>query len=659
MEVKILKLRMANFKGIKALEIDMEGKDVAVYGQNATGKTTLFDAFTWCLFGKDSTDKTDFWVKPHDENGEEIHFLETVVELWLLIDGKLQSFRHMVAENWVKKNGEADRVYSGNTHSYWVNDVSKSAGEYTKVVSQIVSPEVFRLITNPMAFNAVKWEKRREFLLKLSPVDVDQIMLGKTEYQPIRDAMEQHGTDIYGVRKVKQDARKRDNAEMDQIPVRISEQTATRDALGDCNVEAARAEITSIDSQIEQIEAAMSSGTEIIEQIKAKAAAVAQAESALRNAKMAEYRARTDAHGKASTELATVKARLKSAKITLDDIEVRTLRDQEELDRLNEQLVSTREEWYRVDDEKAPEYEGSTTCPTCGQELPADQIEQAKARFLQRFEEDKTRRLDSISKQGRSISDQIKRLEERMSRDKVDAEKLRATVAEDKPKITGLEAEVAALSGEPDYSQSKAIQQLEEKLAAAKAEYEQAASGQAPADDTLVQRKRDLIARKNDLMKVEAKRQQLDICNTRIAELEKRQQALGVQIADTEQFLMLVDKFVAERCSLLEESINSLFPSVRWSLFERQINGGMKDTCICLIGGVQFSDANNAARINAGLEIIGVLSKHYGVTVPVFIDNAEAVNSLQKMEAQRIALVVTKNDEVLRVESGIQNEEVA
>lgn len=232
-------------------------------------------------------------------------------------------------------------------------------------------------------------------------------------------------------------------------------------------------------------------------------------------------------------------------------------------------------------------------------------------------------------------------------------------MAADEPKITGLEAEVAALSGEPDYSQSKVIQQFEEKLKAAKEAYEQAMDSQAPADEALIQKKRDLIARKNELMKVEAKKQQLDICNTRIAELEKRQQALGVQIADTEQFLMLVDKFVAERCSLLEESINSLFPSVRWSLFERQINGGMKDTCICLIGGVQFSDANNAARINAGLEIICVLSKHYGVTVPVFIDNAEAVNSLQKMEAQRIALVVTMNDETLRVERGIPNEEVA
>ena len=134
MDARIRRLKLENFKGISAREIVMDGSNVSVYGQNATGKTTLFDAFTWCLFGKDSTDAQDFWVKPHDANGDEIHNLETVVELDLLVDGLPQKFRHSMEEKWVKKNGEADRVYSGNTHNYWVNDVSKSAKEYEKTL---------------------------------------------------------------------------------------------------------------------------------------------------------------------------------------------------------------------------------------------------------------------------------------------------------------------------------------------------------------------------------------------------------------------------------------------------------------------------------------------------------------------------------------------
>lgn len=659
MNVRILRMKLANFKGIKALEIDMDGSDVAVYGQNATGKTTLFDAFTWCLFGKDSTDKSDFWVKPHDENGEEIHNLETVVEVWLIVDGKPQSFRHMVAENWVKKNGETDRVYSGNTHSYWVNDVSRSATEYTKMVGLMVKPDVFRLITNPMAFNAVKWEKRREFLLKLSPVDVDQIMLAKTEYTPIREAMEAHGTDVYGVKKVKLEQRKRDNTELDQIPVRISEQTATRDQLGECDVEAAMQEIRQIDEQIMQIDSEMSSGDDVVKQIRTLADALAQAQGELRTAQMEEFSARSEAYSKAATDLAAVKTRLRTSKIVLEDVEKRMKSNEKCLKSLNSLLARAREEWYEVDDEDAPEYTGGSTCPTCGQPLPSDQIERAKANFIIRFEETKEQRLEDISKRGTGYSEQIKSLEQTMASDRVDAEKLRASIAADEPRVSGLVAEVESLKGEPDYSRSEKIQQINGKIEAAKTAYEEALSAKTPSNDHLVAKKKELIERKNELAAVRAKKQQFDICNTRIAELEERQRALGIQIADAEQFLMLIDQFVTERCGLLEESINSMFPTVRWSLFERQINGGMKDTCICLIGGVQFTDANNAARINAGLEIIGVLSKHYGVTVPVFIDNAEAVNRLQPMDAQQIALVVTANDKELRVERCDMSEEVA
>ena len=52
--MKILNLTLQNFKGIRNFSLDTQGKDVNIYGNNATGKTSLFDAYTWSLFGKDS-----------------------------------------------------------------------------------------------------------------------------------------------------------------------------------------------------------------------------------------------------------------------------------------------------------------------------------------------------------------------------------------------------------------------------------------------------------------------------------------------------------------------------------------------------------------------------------------------------------------------------
>lgn len=649
MDARIKRLKLENFKGIKSREIVMDGENISVYGQNATGKTTLFDAFTWCLFGKDSTDAQDFWVKPHDENGEEIHNLETVVELDLLIDGMTQKFRHSVEEKWVKKNGEADRVYSGNTHSYWVNDVSKSAKEYETAVSSIVDQNVFRLITNPMAFNALKWDKRREFLLSISPVNVDEIMLARSEYAPIKEAMEIHKTDIYGIKKVKAEAKKRDNEEMAQLPIRISEQTNTRNALGDCDVDAAKAEIEHIDNQIEELDSVLNAGSEIIETIRKKSMEVANAEAALNEVKKSETNARREAYSKVNAELATLKMKVNAAEMTLADINARTVKNEDEEKHAAAMIDFFRKQWYAIDDRK-PEINVNTVCPVCGQDLPEEKIEEAKRKYLAQFEEKKTAELTQVDKDGKFYAEQLKKVQERIEKDKADVEEIQKMISESEPRIVGLNAELQALQGDPDFSSNLTIKALEEALEARKTEYQTLLDGQKPVDEEKVERKRRLVAIKNDLLGVEAKKKQYDICTTRINELEKRQKDLGIQIADTERFLMLIDKFITERCGLLEETINHLFPTVRWSLFERQINGGIKDTCVCLINGVQFSDANNAARINAGLEIIGVLSKAYGVSVPVFIDNAEAVNRLYNTDAQRISLVVTLEDKDLRIE---------
>lgn len=224
MNVRIQKMSIENFKGIKNLEIRFDGQNAVIYGDNATGKTSLFDAFLWLLFGKDSSDRSDFGVKPYDANGQEIHNLETVVEAELEIDGlKVATLKHLLKENWVKKNGQSEQVFSGNQHKYWINGISHSASDYEKFVVGIAPKKIFPLITNPMAFNALKWQDRRDVLLKLCPVDVDSILLTRPEYIGIAEEIVQRGTDIYGLKKLKREQKSRDDKEIEQIPVRIAE----------------------------------------------------------------------------------------------------------------------------------------------------------------------------------------------------------------------------------------------------------------------------------------------------------------------------------------------------------------------------------------------------------------------------------------------------
>ena len=138
----------------------------------------------------------------------------------------------------------------------------------------------------------------------------------------------------------------------------------------------------------------------------------------------------------------------------------------------------------------------------------------------------------------------------------------------------------------------------------------------------------------------------------RITELEREQRDKAARIAELEQLMALVEKFVQDRCSALEDSINAKFPTVRWKLFERQINGGIADTCQAYLPGrdglVPYGTANTAAQINGDIEIVNVLSQHYGLCLPLFADNAERVNTLAPTDAQLISLSVSR-DEVLNI----------
>jgi len=70
-----------------------------------------------------------------------------------------------------------------------------------------------------------------------------------------------------------------------------------------------------------------------------------------------------------------------------------------------------------------------------------------------------------------------------------------------------------------------------------------------------------------------------------------------------------------------------------------------------MVDGVPYrSDLNTAAKINAGLDIINTMQGFYGVTAPIFIDNAEGINSILETPAQTILLRVTR-DKKLKVTS--------
>ena len=164
-KIKLLSMRIQNFKGCKDRKIEF-GDKTRIFGANATGKTTVFDSFTWLLFGKDSLGSTDFDVRPLDADGKMINSIEISVEAKISVDSDEYELKKVQKQKWVKKHGTDTRVFQGNVNEFEINGYPKSQKDFKDFISGIVDEDVFNMITNPNAFNALAWKKQREILMK-------------------------------------------------------------------------------------------------------------------------------------------------------------------------------------------------------------------------------------------------------------------------------------------------------------------------------------------------------------------------------------------------------------------------------------------------------------------------------------------------------------
>ena len=151
-KVKLLKLSLTNFKGIKNFEAVFNGT-TKIYGDNATGKTTLVDAFTWLLFGKDSTGRKEFSIKTYDKENHVIHKLDHEVTGIFEVDGEEMNLKRVFREKWVTRRGSSEPELQGHETLFFWNDVPMQAKEYQAKVDQVISEDTFRMLTSPFYFN--------------------------------------------------------------------------------------------------------------------------------------------------------------------------------------------------------------------------------------------------------------------------------------------------------------------------------------------------------------------------------------------------------------------------------------------------------------------------------------------------------------------------
>lgn len=635
-ELKLLKLRLANFKGCKSLEINTDGKNINIYGDNETGKTTLFDAFMWLMFDKDSLGRKDFNIKTLDQKGNVITGLDHEVEGVFDVDGIELSLKKIYREVYTRKRGSATEEFTGHTTDYFINDVPSKKSEYENRIKSIAPEALFRLLTNPLHFNEqLHWQERRKILFEMcGDVTNEEIFESNKNLQELADILKSRSIDEY--KKIVIAKRKEINEQLTKIPVRIDEAEKGKPEASSSDfeeIEKSISEISTKENELREKLQLVKSGGGITEKQKE----IAEIETQI-------IKSENEARNKANEEIGKLQLKLTTAKsalrdyLSIKDSTTKTIELKKKTITCQEQKIQGLRSKYAEISKKV--FENNCSCPTCGQQLPDEKIEEAKANFNR----DRSEKLQAINDEGKGLKIELEAEKKEISELETKLADYAQQEIETEKKIKEIEKEIE--DTKPIIDDLSLITKKDALLK----EIEEIKSGSV-ADIEKIEKELAALGEAKSLLQNEvAKKEQLESVDKRIKELRQQQKELAKEFEKYEAQLFLVEEFTKAKIELLDEKINSHFVNARFKLFDEQINGGLQECCQTTYKGVPYTDLNNAGRINIGLEIISVLSAHYGFYAPIFVDNAESVTKLYDADSQVVRLVVSEQDKKLRIE---------
>ena len=640
--MKLTKLELLNFKGLKAFTINFNG-DVIIRGDNATGKTTVFDSVCWLLFGKDSLDRADFEIKTLD-GGEPIHKVNhEVTGTFTLDEGGTVELKRVYREKYSSPRG-GEVTMTGHTTDYFVDGVPKKEKEYKEIVNSLVDENIFKLITNPLYFNETySWQNRRKLLLEMcGDISDEDVIAEYSELKALTDILSGHSVDDH--RKVVAAKKTAINKELDMIPVRIDEALRGKPAI-DTPRDVLIQEISLATTTLETLEAdkaLLVNGHAVVDtraELKDVQRRLMARESELQMEYKKQSALKSNEYDMVVSELNNLSSKVESTKHRLDTSNRDIQRIESVIDELMHQRQQVNEDAFVMDIDEA--------CPTCGQKLPAEQIQAAREKAETNFNLRKSKRLEEINQSIELKQQDIENIKKRDAGlepvETLEAlikakELVKQTITDEIGRLTA-----PVLDDDSIYADLKAEEfMLQMKLDESNTDHSEEI---ADIDKRIATTKEHRFNLETELNKYEeAKR-----IDARVAELESQQAELAAEKSKLDEASYLMDEFVKAKVNMLEDVINSRFKLARFKMFNVMLNGNVEECCETTYKGVPYRSMNNAARINVGLDIINALTSYFKVNAPVFIDNAEAVTEFIPVNSQTIKLIVDESEPQLVV----------
>lgn len=504
--------------------------------------------------------------------------------------------------------------------------------------------ELFRALTTPDYFPSLPMDQQYRLLVKIVGTrTLAEIAAKDEEALKVVDELGQRSLDQYrqGLTYDLQRTRK----ELELIPVRLSEvqgfieQVKAKGADGKTAQRHAKAiegklrqvtqEIDSMAGVVRAENARYNDQRAYIQQLRQQRAAI---EDRIEKQNREARTLHQSLVCKAKEELEATEERHTAAK-TMLGLHERRLKD------LEQQLIDFRSRWEEVERLSFSWNAEEAVCPTCGQPLPQDQADQKRVEAEMRFNERKMQQQDALDEEGKKLAASKQRLQDLSAAAREEMATAERLMPEARERLSKAEAEPIE---QADYHDAADWQRLSSEIDQRMKELEQTTQAQEPPQLAALRTEEQAYRKELRLLEQTIDRsKQIDEYVRREKELQKQRTTLSGDIARMQTRLEAAERLQLMEANDLQKRVNELFPSVRFRLSRELLNGREVGHCELSVDGVPYSGLSTSERINAGLELINALARHYNIVAPIVIDNAEAVNKVAPTLGQQILLEVS------------------
>lgn len=645
-QVRIKKLSVENFKGLRSFSIDFDDRLTQVIGSNGTGKTTLHDAYLWLLMGIDSSNRKSFSVQPLDESSETIHHLTTsVTGVFEFSDGSVHEIKRSLSETWTRRRGTKDDVMTGTETERFIDNVPYKAGDFDKaIVEMFCNMDDFELISSIKAFGKLDMKAKRNKLIDMAGQMPE--LINKTDYPKLYEYYQT-------TKKVDDIKRKllyelgRLKDEQTAIPIRITENE--RNMPTGINFDDLRKEKAEAEEEIEKIDATLQKAadgrTGIFSEIQQLNDELQKANAELLEIEQGLSQSRSKRLNEVNAELSNASLSVREIDGKMKIVDSELLQLEETMARLRGRKDELGKKWEEKNAESWPDTI-EIECPTCHRPYDPDKVQEMRNAAIKAFNEGKAGVLARIVSEGNLVVKQLDSIKNDIEGKKAEHSSLKQQLDEAKAKESEARKKVSEV---PTLDVLRSVNKEYQTVSARKDSIRQRIFEQTPKENEselkLKNRKEQLKTEVSMLTYQLAKEQKIAEVEARREELKRQNAELATQIAELDSVLYEIQTYQKAYINAVEEKVSSMFKIVKWKMYQRNVtNEGEQEICECLVNGVPVStNVNTAGSVNAGIDIINALSRWLDISVPLWIDGKESVTNLIETDAQLITLSVVEN----------------